>query len=338
MAQDLSSARGVSGEARAPRVAMPGGETPGESGGGLKKRKKMMPKRRLERIGATLCGVCAGIATLLVVTLIFMVAQHGLSTFVVDGIDPVKFFTGTTWNPHATDEAGDPLMGALPMIVGSFGVTLLSCLIVLPFAIGAAIFVVEIAPVFGRKVLQPVIELLVGIPSVVFGMLGLTIIVPLVRSLFGGTGYGLLAGSVVLAVMVLPTVTSLSIDAIASVPDSYRQGSYGLGCVRWQTIWKVVLRSAAPGIMTAVVLGMTRAFGEALAVQMVVGNAAAMPTSLITPAATLTSVLTMGMGNEAMGTVYNDALWTLALILLAMSLVFIMIVHMIGKRGAKVNG
>lgn len=225
-------------------------------------------------------------------------------------------------------------MGALPMIAGSFAVTVLSCLFVLPFAIGSAIFVVEIAPTFGRKVLQPAVELLVGIPSVVFGMVGLMIIVPWVRGWAGGTGYGILSGSIVLAVMVLPTVTSLSIDAIAAVPDSYREGSYGLGCVRWQTICKVVLRSALPGLMTAVILGMTRAFGEALAVQMVIGNAAALPDSLFTPASTLTSVLTMGMGNEAMGTVYNDALWSLALILLLMSLVFILIVHLIARKGA----
>lgn len=300
--------------------------------------KRMMPKRRVELLGRGISGACAGLATLLVVTLIFMVAQHGLATFIADGISLASFFGGTTWNPHATDDAGAPLVGALPMIVGSFGVTIMSTLFVFPFAIGAAIFVVEIQPAFGRTVLQPVTELLVGIPSVAFGLIGLTVVVPFIRGIAGGTGYGLLAGSIVLAVMVLPTVTSLSIDAIAAVPNSYREGSYGLGCSRWQTIWKVVLKSALPGIMTALILGMTRAFGEALAVQMVIGNAAVIPTSLVTPAATLTSVLTMGMGNEAMGTLYNDVLWSLALVLLAMSLVFILIVHLIGRKGAKING
>jgi phosphate transport system permease protein len=298
----------------------------------------LIPKRRIEFAGRTVTGACAAVATVLVITLIFMVAQHGLATFTVDGVSPSGFFFGTTWNPHQTDDAGNALMGALPMIAGSFAVTLLSCLFVLPFAIGSAVFVVEIAPGFGRKVLQPVVELLVGIPSVVFGLIGLTIIVPWVRGWAGGTGYGVFSASIVLAVMVLPTVTSLAIDAIAAVPDSYREGSYGLGCVRWQTIWNVVLRSAAPGLMTAVILGMTRAFGEALAVQMVIGNAAAMPTSLFTPATTLTSVLTMGMGNEAMGTVYNDALWSLALVLLLMSLAFILIVHLIARKGARSNG
>lgn len=297
--------------------------------------RKKMAKRHVERIGMGVTGACIAVATLLVVTLIFMVAQHGIATFTADGVSLASFLTGTTWSPHTTDDVGQLQLGALPMIVGSFAVTLLSCLFVLPFALGLAIFIVEVAPGFGRKVLQPAIELLVGIPSVVYGLLGLSVVVPWVRSWTDGTGYGIFAASIVLAVMVLPTVTSLATDAIASVPDSYREGSYGLGCMRWQTIWHVVLKSASPGIMTAIILGMTRAFGEALAVQMVIGNAVAIPSSLFTPASTLTSVLTMGMGNEAMGTVANDALWSLALVLLAMSLVFILIVHLIARKGAE---
>jgi phosphate transport system permease protein len=116
-------------------------------------------------------------------------------------------------------------------------------------------------------------------------------------------------------------------------PTAYRDGSYGLGCTRWQTVVGVVLPSALPDIMTAVIMGMSRAFGEALAVQMIIGNAPQMPAGLFTPASTLTSVLTMGMGNEAMGTVANDVLWALAMVLLAMSLVFILIVHLIGRKG-----
>ena len=291
-------------------------------------------KRAIERRGRLVTGLCIALVVLLVVTLIFMVCSRGLATFLTDGIPVGSFLAGTTWNPHQTDAAGVPLVGALPMICGSFSVTLLSCAFALPFSLAAAIFVVEIAPGFGRRVFRPMIELLTGIPSVVFGIVGLSVVVPWVRSWGGGTGYGILAGSIVLAVMTLPTMTSLATDAIASVPDAYRDGSYGLGCTRWQTIAHVVLPSALPGILTAVIMGMTRAFGEALAVQMVVGNAAQMPQGLLTPASTLTSVLTMGMGNEAMGTVYNDVLWSLALILLLMSLVFILIVHLIGGREA----
>ena len=296
--------------------------------------KALRPKHAIERRGLAITGACILLVAVLVLTLIFMVASRGLATFTTDGIPFASFMAGTSWNPHQNDANGIPLVGALPMIAGSFSVTLLSCLIALPFARGSAIFVVEVNPTFGTRVFQPLTELLVGIPSVVFGLVGLRIIVPWTRSWAGGTGYGILSGSIVLAFMILPTVTSLSIDAIRAVPQSYRDGSYGLGCTRWQTIAHVVLPSASSGILTAVILGMTRAFGEALAVQMVVGNAAQIPTSLTTPAATLTSVITTSMGNEAMGTVYNDVLWSLALVLLIMSLVFILIIHIIGRKGA----
>lgn len=297
-----------------------------------------LAKRQLEKVGKALTGFCIVIVSLIVFTLVIMVAQRGLSTFVTDGIPLGSVLAGTTWNPHTDGADGVPLVGALPMIVGSFAVTLLSCAIVIPFAIGSAIYVVEVNPDFGNRFFRPALELLLGIPSVVFGLVGLTVVVPWVRSWSGGTGYGILAGSIVLAVMVLPTVTSLATDAIAAVPDSYRLSSVALGGTRWQTIWHVVLKEALPGILTAVILGMTRAFGEALAVQMVIGNAAAMPTSLVKAASTLTSVLTTSMGNEPMGTVYNDVLWSLALVLLIMSLIFIVIVHLIGRRSSKQHG
>ncbi len=150
--------------------------------------------------------------------------------------------------------------------------------------------------------MQSVIELLVGIPSVVYGFVGLVVVVPFIRHLFGGTGSGILAAVTVLFVMVLPTITSMSIDSLKNVPKNYREASIALGATLWQTIYKVILRSAIPGILTAVIFGMARAFGEALAVQMVIGNAPLMPENLISPASTLTSTLTVGIGN----TVYGD--------------------------------
>ena len=220
------------------------------------------------------------------------------------------------------------------MIAGSFIVTFLSAIVATPFAIGAAVFMTEISPKQGQKILQPVIELLVGIPSVVYGFIGLSVIVPAVRSVFGGTGFGILAGTFVLFIMILPTVTTMTVDALKAVPRHYREASLALGATRWQTIYKVVLRAAVPGILTAVVFGMARAFGEALAIQMVIGNAALMPNSLVTPASTLTSILTMGIGNTIMGTVENNVLWSLALILLLMSLIFNIVIRLIGKKGA----
>src|SRR5699024_7760861 len=232
--------------------------------------------------------------------------SKGLATFFVDGIKVKDFLFGTQWNPGQIGSNGKPMTGALPMIAGSFIVTFLSAIIATPFAIGAAVFMVEISPKSGQKILQPVIELLVGIPSVVYGFIGLTVVVPFIRYLFGGTGFGILAGSFVLFVMILPTVTTMTVDALNAVPRHYREASLALGATRWQTIYKVVLKAAVPGILTAIIFGMARAFGEALAIQMVIGNAALIPNSLVTPASTLTSILTMGIGNTIMGTLENN--------------------------------
>lgn len=284
---------------------------------------------RLEKFGQVLTFLCLSLIVFIVAMILIFVAQRGLSTFFVDGVNITDFLFGDKWEPSSKT------FGALPMIAGSFIVTILSAIIATPIAIGAAVFMTEISPKRGAKVLQPVIELLVGIPSVVYGFIGLQVVVPFVRSIFGGTGFGILSGVCVLFVMILPTVTFMTVDSLRAVPRHYREASLAMGATRWQTIWRVILNAAKPGIFTAVIFGMARAFGEALAIQMVVGNSAVMPTSLTTPAATLTSVLTMGIGNTVMGTVQNNVLWSLALVLLLMSLVFNMIMKFITREGKK---
>ncbi|MFA9413553.1 MULTISPECIES: phosphate ABC transporter permease subunit PstC [unclassified Streptococcus] len=290
---------------------------------------------RLEKFGKTITFACLALIVFIVFMILIFVAQKGLSTFFVDGINPIDFLFGKEWQPNVKGDDGKPLMGALPMISGSFIVTILSALIATPIAIGAAVFMTEISPKYGTKILQPVIELLVGIPSVVYGFIGLQVVVPFVRSIFGGTGFGILSGIFVLFVMILPTVTFMTLDSLKAVPRHYKEASLAMGATRWQTIWRVILNAARPGIFTAVIFGMARAFGEALAIQMVVGNSAVIPTSLITPASTLTSVLTMGIGNTVMGTVQNNVLWSLALVLLVMSLIFNMIMKLITREGKK---
>lgn len=294
---------------------------------------KKSKRARMEQRGKFISFLCIFLIVVVVVSIFYFVASKGLATFFVNKVNLFDFLFGTVWNPSQIGENGQPLVGALPMILGSFFVTFFSAIVATPFAIGAAIFMVEISPKQGQKILQPVIELLVGIPSVVYGFIGLSVVVPTVRSIFGGTGFGILAGTFVLFVMILPTVTTMTVDALKSVPRHYREASLALGATRWQTTYKVVLRAAVPGILTAVVFGMARAFGEALAIQMVIGNAALIPTSLVTPASTLTSILTMGIGNTIMGTVENNVLWSLALILLSMSLVFNLAIRLIGKKG-----
>nr|WP_218925385.1 phosphate ABC transporter permease subunit PstC [Streptococcus danieliae] len=290
---------------------------------------------QLEKFGKTITFMCLSLIVLVVAMILIFVAQKGLSTFFVDGINPISFLTGTEWQPSVKDANGQPYMGALPMITGSFIVTILSALLATPFAIGAAIFMTEISPKYGAKILQPAIELLVGIPSVVYGFIGLQVVVPFVRGLAGGTGFGILSGVFVLFVMILPTVTFMTVDSLKAVPRHYKEASLAMGATRWQTIWRVVLNAARPGIFTAIVFGMARAFGEALAIQMVVGNSAVLPTSLTTPASTLTSVLTMGIGNTIMGTVQNNVLWSLALVLLMMSLAFNSVIKLITREGKR---
>lgn len=286
---------------------------------------------RLERFGKTLTFLCLALIVLIVAMILIFIAQKGLSTFFVDGVNIFDFLFGSKWEPSSK------IFGALPMIAGSFIVTILSSLIATPFAIGAAVFMTEISPKYGAKILQPAVELLVGIPPVVYGFIGLQVVVPFVRSIFGGTGFGILSGVFVLFVMILPTVTFMTVDSLKAVPRHYKEASLAMGATRWQTIWRVILNAARPGIFTAVVFGMARAFGEALAIQMVVGNSAVMPTSLTTPAATLTSVLTMGIGNTVMGTVQNNVLWSLALVLLLMSLAFNSVIKLITKERGKKN-
>ncbi|WP_334329091.1 phosphate ABC transporter permease subunit PstC [Companilactobacillus sp. HBUAS59699] len=288
---------------------------------------------REDHLGRAICYTCIGLIILLVTCILYFIASKGIATFTKDHVNVWQFLTTSNWEPGSTDSKGRPLVGALPMIVTSFSVTLLSALVATPFALGVAIFMTEISAKRGAKILQPVIELLVGIPSVVYGFIGLSLIVPFIRHIFGGTGFGILSGTLVLFVMVLPTITSLTVDSLKAVPMHYRQASLALGATRWQTIYKVILRSATPGILTAIIFGMARAFGEALAVQMVIGNAILMPKNLVSPASTLTSKLTTDIGNTVMGTLPNDALWSLALILLLMSLFFNMLVRFIGKRG-----
>ncbi|MGO0055321.1 phosphate ABC transporter permease subunit PstC [Streptococcus suis] len=284
---------------------------------------------RLEKFGKVITFLCLSLIVFIVAMILIFVAQRGLSTFFVDGVSITDFLFGSKWEPSSK------IFGALPMISGSFIVTILSAVVATPIAIGAAVFMTEISPKRGAKILQPVIELLVGIPSVVYGFIGLQVVVPFVRSIFGGTGFGILSGVFVLFVMILPTVTFMTVDSLRAVPRRYREASLAMGATRWQTIWRVILNAAKPGIFTAVIFGMARAFGEALAIQMVVGNSAVIPTSLTTPAATLTSVLTMGIGNTVMGTVQNNVLWSLALVLLLMSLIFNMIMKFITREGKK---
>ncbi|MFT0800158.1 phosphate ABC transporter permease subunit PstC [Bacillus swezeyi] len=286
--------------------------------------------RKMDEVrGRMLVASCAFIMMAAAISITIFLGNKGLQSFLANGVSPIEFLTSLDWNPTKQN----PEYGALPFILGSFAVTLLASLIAAPLGIGGAIFMTEIAPSWGRKVLQPVVELLVGIPSVVYGFIGLTVLVPFISQFkISGSGHSLLAGTIVLAVMILPTVTSISTDALMSLPKNLREGSYALGATRWQTIRKVLIPAAMPSLLTAVVLGMARAFGEALAVQMVIGNSRNLFESLLDPAGTLTTIITLNMGHTTYGSVENNTLWSMGLVLLIMSFLFILLIRYLSSR------
>jgi phosphate transport system permease protein len=186
--------------------------------------------------------------------------------------------------------------GILAMIISSVFVTLGALALGVPLGLACAITLAEFAPEKVKTLLKPTLELLAGIPSVVYGFLGVVWLVPLIRDYLGGPGLSLLAGSVILGIMILPTVISISIDALGAVPDLYRDGSIALGATNWQTVHRVVLPAASSGIITAIVLGMGRAIGETMAVIMVAGNALKIPTSILDPVRTLTANIALELG------------------------------------------
>jgi phosphate transport system permease protein len=205
-------------------------------------------------------------------------------------IGPKAFLLGERWVP------GQGEFGILPMIVGSFWVTLGALLLGIPLGLACSIFLCELAPPLAGTLLRPAIQLLAAIPSVVYGFWGLVFLVPLVRNYLGGPGLSILAGSVILGFMILPTIISISEDSLRALPPYYKAGGLALGATHWQTIWRVLIPAARSGIVSSVILGMGRAIGETMAMIMILGNAVRMPSSFLDSARTLTTNIGIEMG------------------------------------------
>lgn len=276
------------------------------------------------------CGFFLIVLTLAIGAFLF---YRGTGTFTIYGHSVSEFLFSPDWNP-ADDFTGGGQIGAAIFIVGSLSICFLALLIATPFSIAAAIFMAVISPRAGSKLLQPAVEIFVGIPSVVYGWVGLTVLVPFIQRLFHlQVGYSVLAGGIVLAVMIFPTITSVSADSIRNVPHSYQEAAYGLGSTRWQVIRHVLMPAARPGILTGIILGLSRAFGEALAVAMVIGKRKAFPDSILSPTNNLTAAIASDMGGASEGGEFNTALWTMALLLLLISFLFILLVRKISAQG-----
>lgn len=270
--------------------------------------------------------ICAAsLMAVIIFAIIVFISQQGLLTF--KEVSPLEFFLTSKWDPT------DGKYGAASFILGSLYATGLAIFIGAPLGMAGAIFLAKIAPQSLRRLMRPAVDLYVAVPSVVYGYIGLTILVPFIREHFaGGAGFGLLAASLILSVMILPTIITISEDAIRSVPSTLEEASLALGATRWQTIRRVLLPAAAPGILTSVILAMARAIGETMAVQMVIGNTPLLPKSLFTPTATLTSEIVVEMGNTPFGSTWGNSLFLLALVLLTVSLLMILIIRRIGRR------
>ena len=289
-------------------------------------------KWKAEYLGRTVVTVFGVLVILLTLIILGFLGYKGSATFVAYGHSVAEFLFSTKWNPGEAGRSG--AVGSAVFIAGSLQVSGLALLIATPFSVLMAVFIVEVAPKAAKHLLRSVLEIFVGIPSVVYGWIGLSVLVPFVAALFHlPYGFSVLSAAVVLAVMIFPTITSVSADALLAVPEEYRDGSYALGSTRWQMIWHVKLRSAIPGVLTGVVLGLARAFGEALAVAMVIGQSNRFAASILSPTNTLTAVITANMGNTVTGSEYNDALWSMAFLLLLISLLFIVLIRVLGRKG-----
>jgi len=267
---------------------------------------------------------CAIVAIIVVFLIVGFIFTQGWSVIQKYGI--AHFLFNLEWEP--LDEPAQ--FGLLPMIVGSFVVTFGALLISVPLSISCAVFLAEFAPQWAAKRIRPAIELMAGIPSVVYGFWALVVLVPLIMNYLGGRGMSILAGSIILGIMALPFIISIAEDAIRAVPKEYREASLALGATHWQTVKYVVLPAAKSGILTAIILGMALTIGETMAVILVIGNAVIIPDSILCMVRTLTAHIALEMGYAAGE--HQQALFVAGIVLFVVIMILNSLALLIYKR------
>ena len=290
-----------------------------------------------ENAGALIAGLVAANPGMVAFVPESMIPENSGLNFIEDNsISAGEVFGAREWFPTATPA---PLFGMLPLLLGTLWVSLFAILFALPFGISIAVYMSEVASPRIRNFLKPVIELLNGIPSVVYGFFGLIVIVPMLQRVFGlPVGESGLAGSLVLAIMALPTIVTVAEDAMRNCPRTLREASLALGASKWQTIYKVVIPSSMSGIASGVVLGIGRAVGETMAVLMVTGNAAVMPHSILEPLRTIPATIAAELGEAPAGGAHYQSLFLLGVILFFITFIINMCVEFISARNkAKYN-
>ena len=253
----------------------------------------------------------SGITSIIFVALIFaFLLKESFSFFKTVGIK--EFILGRFWYPISDP----PKFGILPLILGSLIVTLGAILIAVPLGVAAAFYISEVAPTKIKDYLKAGVEMLAAIPSVVIGFVGMVTLVPLVKNIFHlPTGLTALSGSIMLAFMAMPTIISISEDAINAVPRQYKEGAYALGATAWQTMYRIIIHAAMPGIIAASMLGIGRVIGETMAVMMITGNAAVIPHTFLQPVRTLTATIAAEMGETVHGSEHYFSLFAIGIIL-----------------------
>ncbi len=239
------------------------------------------------------------------------------------------FLFGMEWYP-THDE---PEFGILPMIYGSLVVTLGALILATPLGIMSALYIAEVAPKWLKETLKPIIELLAGVPSVIYGLFGALFIAPLIQRLFNlPTGFTAFSAAIILGIMILPTITSIVEDALTAIPKEYREAAFALGATKWETMTKIVLPAASSGITTGIILGMGRAIGETMAVLMVAGGSANIAFSLLKPVRTMTATIAAEMAETVVGSEHYYALFGIAIVLFVMTMIFNIIAEHISHR------
>jgi len=271
-------------------------------------------RRAAEAVARVLIYACGWLAIVILAAIAAFLAWNSVRAIGEVGLGTM--LSGVAWYP--TSEPGK--FGLLPLIVGSLYVTMVALIVCVPVGVGAAVFISEFSGRRVKDVMKSIIEFMAAVPSVVYGLIGVAVLIPLVKDVFVlDSGMTALTGGVVLGIMSIPTVVSISEDALHAVPSDLRRGSAALGNTRWQTTHKVTLPAASSGIFAAVMLGLGRAIGETMAVLMLTGNAAVMPTSVFESIRTMTGTIAAEMGEVVQGGLHYSVLFAVGLVLFAIT-------------------
>lgn len=288
----------------------------------------MQTRHLIDQIVRVVFFMAALISVVILLGIFGMLFFNGIKAF--SEVSITEFFLSSHWNPAAYEE---PTYGILAMIVSTFLVTIGAMVLAVPLGIGAAAYLSEVAADRTREILKSVIELLAAIPSVAVGFIGIVLVAPWIARTFGlNNGLTALNGSILLAIMSLPTIITISEDAIRSVPQSFKEGSYALGANKWTTLIRVTLPSATSGIIAAIILGMGRAIGETMTVLMATGNATAMPNGFFDPVRTMTATIAIELGEVPYNTTHYYALFAVGAVLFIISLGVNLIAENIASR------